>query len=184
MNTTRIATAFVVGLGIFAASCGGTQDGPAPATSQAEITARTLMMVWESGDSRELPGLFRPDAVYDDFSNQVQYRGVEEIAQYVGHISSWATDLRVDVGAVHAGPSGATVEWLMSGIQDRPIPGVLGIATNREFFVNGVTILELDGDLIIRAADYVDITPLLMQLGATIHLPDGEVRSLESVGGV
>ena len=164
-------------------ACSAPADGPSPATSHAELTARTLMTVWESGDASEVAELFRPDAVYDDFSNQLQYRGIEEIAQYVGHVSRWATDLRIDVGAVHAGPAGATVEWLMSGIQDRPIPGVLGIATNREFFVNGVTVLELEDGLITRAADYIDVTPLLLQLGASISLPDGEVMSQEDIGG-
>jgi hypothetical protein len=141
------------------------------------------MTVWESGDRLALSGLFRPDAVYEDFSNQTQYRGMEEISGYVGHVTRWATDLRMDVGAVHASPTVATVEWLLSGVQNRPIPRLLGVATNREFFLNGVTVVELDGDLITRAADYLDVASLLLQLGATISLPDGGSMTLEDIGG-
>ena len=141
------------------------------------------MTVWESGDADALATLFRPDAIYEDFSNQVQYRGIGEIAGYVGHVSRWATDLRMDVGAIHASPSGVTVEWLLSGVQNRPIPRLLGVATNREFFLNGVTIIELEDDLIARAADYLDVSSLLIQLGAVITLPDGSEVTLEGVGG-
>ncbi len=177
---TRRAAIIVCAL---AMACGTPEDGPSPATLHAELTARTLMTVWESGDADALATLFRPDAVYEDFSNQVQYRGIGELAEYVGHVARWATDLRMDVGAVHASPSGATVEWLLSGVQNRPIPRLLGVATNREFFLNGVTVIELDGDLITRAADYLDASSLLIQLGATIALPDGSEMTREGVGG-
>jgi hypothetical protein len=180
---TRGTLAICIAAFTLITACGGAGDGPPTATSQAELTARTLMMVWESGDVDALSTLFRPDAIYEDFSNQVQYRGIGEIAGYVGHVARWATDLRMDVGAVHASPNGATVEWLLSGVQNRPIPRLLGVATNREFFLNGVTVIELDGDLITRAADYLDASSLLIQLGATITLPDGSEMTLEGVGG-
>ena len=168
---------------LFHAGCSQSQDGTSAAVARTEVTARTLMTVWESGDVAFLSELFRPDAVYDDFSNQIQYRGIDEIAGYVGHITAWATDLRMDVGEVHASPSGATVEWLVSGVQDRPIPRLLGEVTNREFFMNGVTVIETDGGLITRAADYLDVSSLLLQLGATITMPGGEVVSLEGDTG-
>lgn len=178
----RIGCALVAGCAVLSA-CDAPPEGPSPATTGAEMTARALMAVWESGDRLALSRLFRPDAVYEDFSNQVQYRGIEEISTYVGHVTRWATDLRMDVGAVHASPTVATVEWLLSGVQDRPIPRLLGVATNREFFLNGVTVVELDGEFVTRAADYLDVASLLLQLGATISLPDGGSMTLEDIGG-
>ena len=49
--------------------------------------------------------------------------------------------------------------------------------------MNGVTVLELEDGIITRAADYIDVTPLLLQLGASISLPDGGVMSQEDIGG-
>lgn len=181
MKRLGCATA-VVGC-VMMTACDAPAEGPSPATVRAEMTARALLAVWESGDRLALSGLFRPDAVYEDFSNQTQYRGLEEISAYVGHVTRWATDLRMDVGAVHASPTVATVEWLLSGVQDRPIPRLLGVATNREFYLNGVTVVEMDGELISRAADYLDVASLLLQLGATISLPDGGSVTLEDIGG-
>jgi hypothetical protein len=41
-----------------------------------------------------------------------------------------------------------------------------------------VTIIELDGERIIRAADYMDTAPMLLQMGARIEMPGGGVVEL------
>jgi ketosteroid isomerase-like protein len=57
----------------------------------------------------------------------------------------------------------------------------LPVATGREVVLNGVTIIELRDGRIIRAADYIDTAPLLLQLGGRIELPGGVVIELEGV---
>ena len=88
----------------------------------------------------------------------------------------------MNVGAVHASPGGATVEWVFSAVHARPLPSLDVEATGREVVLNGVTILELDGDRIIRAADYLDTTPMWLQLGGRIELPGGETIEIGGVG--
>ena len=59
----------------------------------------------------------------------------------------------------------------------------MDIATEREFILNGITIIEIEDGLIRRAADYIDTMPLLLQLGSEVTLPDGEVLRLDGPDG-
>lgn len=161
-------------------SCTPATQAPSRLLAENEIAIRSLMALWESGDAEELMGLFWPDAVYDDFPNQMEYRGLEEIAGYVGHVHSWATGVSLGVTEVHVSETGAVAEWVFSGIQDRPIPGQISVATGREVVLNGVTIIEMDGGRIRRAADYIDVLPLVLQLGGRVELPGGTVMEMDN----
>jgi ketosteroid isomerase-like protein len=149
--------------------CTRTQDARPRVLAENEIAIRSLMGLWESGQVEELIGLFWPDAVYDDFPNQMQYRGLEEIAGYVQHVHGWATGVTMGVTDLH----------VSSAVQERPIPGQVPVATGREVVLNGVTIIEMDGGRIRRAADYIDVLPLILQLGGRAELPGGSVITLE-----
>ncbi len=67
-------------------------------------------------------------------------------------------------------------------MQARPLGDLVPEATGREVLLNGVTIIELDGDRIIRAADYTDTAPMWLQLGGRIELPGGGVVGLDGLG--
>ena len=164
-------------LSLTLASC--TQRGPSPRLNENEIVARTLMSIWETGEAQDLAGLFYGDAVYDDFPNQTQYRGLEEIAGYVAHVHDWADGVSMGVSEVHVSETGAVVEWVFSGVQDKPIGSRVPVATGREVLLNGVTILEIDAGRIRRAADYIDVLPLVLQLGAEVRLPGGSIMKLD-----
>ena len=53
------------------------------------------------------------------------------------------------------------------------------VATGLEVTTNGVTIVEIDGGRIRRAADYMDTAPMLLQLGGRMELPGGGVMELD-----
>jgi steroid delta-isomerase-like uncharacterized protein len=155
------------------------RGGPSPTLARNEIVARTLMDAWQSGDRDVLLDLFFPDAVYDDFPNQLQYQGIQEIVGYVQHVRDWADGLSIDVSEVHASEEGATVEWVFSATQSRPIGNRVPVATGREVVLNGVTILEIENGRIHRAADYIDALALVLQLGGEVHMPGGGVMRLD-----
>lgn len=161
------------------AACVSRSDGLSPVTARNEVLARTLMTVWESGDASVLADLFSPHAVYDDFPNQTQYQGVEEIVGYVTHVHDWADAVSMGVTAVHASDEGAVVEWVFSAVQAAPIGTRVPVATGREVVLNGVTILEIEDGSIVRAADYIDVLPFVLQLGAEVHMPGGSVLRLD-----
>ncbi len=166
-------------LGLLVAACAA--PGPDAATARSEAVALALLDAQLRADTTAIAGLFWPDAVYDDYANQLQYRGSREIVGYVTSVHSWADDVYLNAGAVHASPSGAVAEWLFAGVHARPLPGWAPTVTGREVTLNGVTVLEIEGGRIRRAADYVDTGPLVLQLGGRIELPGGRV--LEQVDG-
>lgn len=173
-------SAVIVATLVAAAAC-TPSSGPSPTLARNEIVARTLMSAWASGDADVLADLFYPDAVYDDYPNQMQYQGTREIVGYVQAVQGWAGGLSIDVGAVHPSESGATVEWVFSATQDKPIGNRVPVATGRDVVLNGVTILEIEDGRIHRAADYMDALALVLQLGAEVHMPGGGVVSLNDV---
>ena len=147
---------------------------------EAELTARSLMAAWERGDRALIEDLFWPEATYDDFPNQHTYQGIEEIIGYVDALHAWADDVYMNVGTVHVTTNGAVIEWVFSATQARPM-GAIRVGTGEEVVTNGVTVLEFEGNRIMRAADYADTTPMMLQVGGRIELPGGEVLEL---GGV
>lgn len=163
-----------------ATGCARTDAGSDEAARQAEITVRYLMAALETADTAMIEDLFWPQATYDDFPNQHTYQGVGEIVGYLTGVHRWADDVSFNVGRVHVTENGAVAEWLFSGVQSRPM-GQLSIGTGREVVLNGVTVIEMDGDRIIRAADYTDSAALMLQLGGTIELPDGSTIELGDI---
>lgn len=165
-------------LGGVGCGSGGAPDGQ---ITRAEATARSLMSAFETADTALVQDLFWPQATYDDFPNQHTYRGVAEIVGYVTGIHRWADDVFMNVGRVHVTEDGAVVEWLFSAVQARPMGEELSVGTGREVVLNGVTILEMDGDRIVRAADYTDTGAMLLQLGGRVEMPDGTIIELDDV---
>lgn len=142
--------------------------GPSP--SPRDLAER-LMETWESGKISDIEELFAPDATYDDVPNGRLLVGHEEIAGYVQHVHAWASEIEIELTAVHAGPTSAAAEWIMSAIQDRPIPGRVPVATNRRIELRGLTLVECEDGRIRRAADYIDVASFVMQLGGRLVLP-------------
>jgi ketosteroid isomerase-like protein len=162
------------------AGCAQLSESEDQRSREAELTARSLMAAWESGDRALIEDLFWPEATYDDFPNQHTYQGVQEIVGYVDAMHAWADDVYMNVGTVHVTTNGAVVEWIFSAIQARPM-GSVSVGTGAEVVTNGVTVIELQGDRIIRAADYADTAPMMLQVGGRIELPGGEVLEMDGV---
>lgn len=149
------------------------------ALAQNELLVRALVDAQQRADTAAIVELFWPEATYDDYASQLQHRGIEEIVGYATSAHSWADDVYLNVGMVHASTSGAVAEWLFAAVQARPMGDLLPVATGLEVVLNGVTIIEVDGGRIRRAADYMDTAPMLLQLGGRIELPGGGVMELD-----
>ncbi|MDT8436664.1 MAG: nuclear transport factor 2 family protein [Gemmatimonadota bacterium] len=150
------------------ASCGGRPE------SAAE-RARQLMEVWETGDVELLAEIAAPGIVYDDVPNGERFEGLEEASGYVRHVHAWAGQVDIEVTAVHGNGDAAYAEWVMTGVQDRPIPGRIPVATDRKFEIRGLTLVETRDGRIARAADYMDVLRFVVQLGGRVELPGGVV---------
>jgi len=150
-----------------------TLTGCAPRADLAEQRVRQLMAIWETGDTSRLAEIAAPDVAYDDVPNGDRYDGIDGVKSYVGHVHAWASQVKITVTQVVAGPAGATAEWVMSGVQDRPIGGRVPVATHHRFEIKGATLIELRDGRIVRAADYLDVLGFVLQLGARVELPGG-----------
>jgi len=168
----RIAKILLVSMLLAPASC-VTDSRSEDAARAAEVTMRSLMAAWESGDRALIEDLFWPEATYDDFPNQHTYQGTAEIVGYMLAVHDWADDVYWNVGQIHITDAGAVAEWVFSGIQSRPIGNSVPVASGAEVLTNGVTIIQLEGDRIIRAADYMDTAPMMLQMGGRIEMPGG-----------
>jgi steroid delta-isomerase-like uncharacterized protein len=152
---------------------------PGLLAARNERIAHSLVDAQQLADTATLLELFWPDAIYDDYAKQLQYRGILEIVRYATSVHTWAEDVYLNAGRVHASESGAVVEWLFAGVQARPMADFAPVVTGREVVLNGVTVLEIEDGRIRRAADYMDTAPLALQLGARIELPGGRVIEWE-----
>jgi steroid delta-isomerase-like uncharacterized protein len=160
----------------FATACAPSEE---QAISQNELVLRSLIDAVQAADTATIVELFWPEATYDDYASQLQHRGIEEILGYLTSVHEWADDVYMNVGEVHVGATGAVAEWIFAGVQARPMGEMVPVATGLEVVMNGVTIVEIDGGRIRRAADYMDTTTLLLQLGARIELPGDGVMELD-----
>jgi ketosteroid isomerase-like protein len=169
------AATLVAGLAALTACLGQTEE---QAVAENELVVRSLMDALQRADTAAVVELFWPEAVYEDYASQLQHRGIEEIVGYVTSVHEWADVVYMNVGEVHVSASGAVAEWLFAGVQARPMGEIVLVATNREVVVTGVTIVEIDGGRIRRAADYTDTGALFLQLGGRLELPGGSVLEL------
>jgi len=153
--------------------------GCAPAPDEADALGRylleSLVFARQTADTALLEEILLPDATFDDYPGHIQYQGVADVVGYLTAVHDWGDDVYLNLANVETGPSVAVGEWFFSAVQERPIPDVIGVGTGREVSWSGVTLIEIEGGRIARAADYWDRTELLLQLGGRIELPDGNV---------
>lgn len=162
------------------AGCGPSED---QAASLGNYLLQSLVFARQTADTMMIAEIFQPDATYDDYPDQVQYQGLGEIIGYLTSVHDWADDVYLNLGSVQTGPTGATGEWLLAAVQARPVPEVITTATGKEVVISGVTVLEIEGGRIARAADYWDRSTFMLQLGGRIQLPDGTILD-DGSGGV
>jgi hypothetical protein len=162
--------------GLTAGSCGGES-----ASSLAELRLKEVMEMRATGDVGGIEEVFLPEAVYEDVAGDFEYRGVPEIAEHLRELHGWASGVFLDVIDIRAGREWASAEWLLEGTQSGPVPGRLDTVTDRRFRLRGVTLIELERGGVVRAVDYMDWVPFLLDLGAEVRWPGGGVTTRSPV---
>lgn len=137
--------------------------------------ANELMTLWETGDTLKTHEIFLNECSYVDIANNSTFPGITGINKYVGHIHSWATDVKMIVRKINTTDNMGYVEWTLKAKHTSPIEGIVPIATNKDITLNGVTLLEFKDGKIEQASDYMDVLGFVMQLGSKLELPGGNV---------
>jgi steroid delta-isomerase-like uncharacterized protein len=151
---------------------GGSEGNRSKAPS-AEVLLRALLDVWQSGDTANLGSILHENIVYEDVPNEHVFSGLDEVAGYIKHVHSWASDLRIEVVSIEARSGAAVGEWVMIARQGHPMGVRVRVATHRKIRLRGVTLIRASKGRITRAADYLDALTLMRQLGGTIQTPGG-----------
>ena len=167
-------SALLLATGVLAACTA--QEGP----SRAELRLEEVMEMRRTGEVDDVVSVFLAEAVYEDVAAGAEYRGVPEISGYLGWVHGFASGVFLDVLRVHRGDRVASAEWILDAVQTGPIPGLLDSVTNRRFQLRGVTLVEVERGAVVRAVDYVDLVPMLLDLGSEIHAPGGTVLRREA----
>jgi len=137
--------------------------------------ANELMTLWQTGDTLKTHEIFLTECSYVDVANDHTFSGIVGVNKYVGHIHSWATDVKMIVRKINTKDDMGYVEWTLKAKHTSPIKGMVTVATNKDITLNGVTLLEFKDEKIEKASDYMDVLGFVMQLGSKLELPGGIV---------
>ncbi len=136
---------------------------------------RSLLEAFDTGDTSGFPSLFAGNAVYDDMPNARRLSGVDEIAGYVEHVHGWGDSISMRIESVRSGPGFAAAEWVFRALQTGPMGEMVRVPTCRWIEIPGITAVTTRDGKIERAVDYIQVMPLIIQVGGRIELPGGTV---------
>ena len=119
---------------------------------------------WNTHDPAAVARHMADDAIYEDVALGRVLHGPQEIATFVEEATRSSSDFRFEEVSLFTAGNDYANEWIMTGTNDRPLPGVP--ATGRSFRVRGASIGKLDASgRIVENRDYYNLMELLTQLG-------------------
>jgi len=123
------------------------------------MSARLLTEGWNARDGAAVAAAFRGDGRRIEVARPgARLEGRDAIALHTGAYIAAVPDCVLDVRSVtDAGPV-CTFEWTFRGTHTGDAPGFA--ATGRPVHLDGVSVLEMDGDLIVEERVYWDAATL------------------------
>ena len=111
---------------------------------------------WSSHDAEQVVALYAPDAVYEEVPTQSVSEGHAAIRAFVQGTHAAFTDIQVAPRRGFQAENWAVLEGDFAGVSADGVP----------FTVPFIVVMELDGELIRRSADYFDLNSVLTQIAA------------------
>jgi len=134
------------------------------ARADNNAVAENWIEVWNSHDVERILSVFTPDVFYEDVPFGVVNHGAVEFRAFALGFITAVPDVRLELVKSSLKGGHGTIEWVLSGTD-------VGLyKTGRRFSVRGVTVIEVEGELISRNSDYYDLATIQRQLGL---LPSG-----------
>jgi steroid delta-isomerase-like uncharacterized protein len=130
-------------------------------TSPVPSIAQRWMGAWNAKDPDAMRAVFTPDGRYEDLAFKISAKGPRGVATWVQISIDHIPDLRGEIlDAFQAGEQ-VSVRWTFSGT-----PRMLGPVrgTGKSYSLTVFSILELNGDKIVRVADCYNLADLLQQI--------------------
>ncbi len=127
-------------------------------TPDAAASIPPLLMAWaeawSSGDPAQVAALYAEDGVYEEIPTSVVAQGPDEIEAFVADTFAAVSNVQVTPRTGFQAKKWAVLEADYAG------QSAEGVA----FSVPFVAVFELEGDRIVRSADYFDLNSLMTQL--------------------
>ena len=120
---------------------------------------------WSSRDANTIAGMYKEDGVRHQIAlPEARLVGRAAIAEAAGGLISCVPDEVVEIRKVSEGSNGTvTVEWVFKGTHTGDAPG--WPAKNEAVNLVGVSVCDMDGDLIAEERVYWDTATLLAGAG-------------------
>ncbi len=133
--------------------------------SQAIEVGEQFLAAWSKDDPQALLDLCSEDCVYEDVTVAAVLRSHTELRGFFEMFREVLPDMSFTPDGIRGCEGGVTVEWTVTGTHRGNAPG-LPPATNKYAEVRGVSVIDLDGDGLIRGVrDYWDAATWFRQLG-------------------
>lgn len=130
-----------------------------------EATAKAFIEAWSSHDSGNLTVLFTDSCLYEEVATGRKFNTKGAITDYFDRTIAGIPDTKFEVVDVTASENMAMVEWVWTGTNTVGWANMNIPATNKHFEVRGVSVLELENNLIREVRDYWDWNTLMRGLG-------------------
>jgi steroid delta-isomerase-like uncharacterized protein len=124
---------------------------------------------WSTQNVEVILSFFTEDCVYEDVALGAVNTGKQELEAFLRATFAAISDLRIEPKTAFFAGGQAANEWVMSGTQTGPFPGIP--ATNKRFSVRGASIMEMQQGKIRRNTDYWSLAALLQQVGVLPQTP-------------
>jgi steroid delta-isomerase-like uncharacterized protein len=155
-----LLSAMVIGLLGLSDSRGGgiTAQDASPEATSGSIPPLLVQWAeaWSSGDAEQVVALYAPDAVYEEVPTNSVSQGHAAIRAFVQGTYAAFTDIQVTPSRGFQAENWAVLEGDFAARSADGVP----------FTVPFIVIMELDGELIRRSADYFDLNSVLTQIAA------------------
>jgi steroid delta-isomerase-like uncharacterized protein len=153
------ALALLLALGGLAAPLAAQEATPAAGAAPDVVLA--WVEAWDAADPAAIAAPYAADGVYEDVPADYRIpRGEIEtaLADYLGGLG----DVSVELDNAYGGDGWAVAEWTLSATNQGLFPDA---PVGAPFSVRNATLFVLEGDKIVRSADYYDAATILTQLG-------------------
>jgi len=129
------------------------------------MTIPMLESAWNARDGRAVAEAFTPDGVRVEYALPgARLEGREAIAAHTQGYVDAVPDCRLEIRGVSCSPGGdVTVEWTFRGTHTSDLPGLP--ARDEPVALDGVSVCEMEGDLIRQERVYWDAATLLAGAG-------------------
>ena len=127
--------------------------------------AEQLVAAWNSHDPERVAALYAEDGVREEFLiTHSVLRGRGEIARQIGGYMHAVPDCHLEVRRLSETSDGRlTAEWTWGGTHTNDVEGLP--ARGQQVEIQGVTVYDMDGELIARENLYCDFSIMLASAG-------------------